>query len=235
MSVSEALRRVATMSGWNWSGMRDRMGSLGWSYRDVLAEQLKGSRRCLDVGTGGGEVFSHVARPVDIALDISEEMLTAAGTRLECSLVQGDHGHLCFKDGAFDVVADRHVGATPAEVLRVLQPGGVYVTQRPGGHICQNIFDALDWGSNDEFWRHELGDDYWTVDAVADFYQRAGCRILRREESTVDYEFLDEESLAFWLAHVPLPEKLNPHADRARLDALPLTTNWHAHLLMVEK
>jgi ubiquinone/menaquinone biosynthesis C-methylase UbiE len=91
------------------------------------------AKRALDVGTGGGEVFSQVARPGDVALDISLEMLGAARERLSCHLVAGDREALPFGEGWFDVVADRHVGVDPREVLHVLVPGGVYVTQQVKG------------------------------------------------------------------------------------------------------
>lgn len=235
MSISEALRTVRGMVGWDFSTIRDRMGEFGWSYPELLAHYVRGSSRALDVGTGGGEVFSTAARADDVALEYAGDRAAEACRRLPCSVVRGDHGRLFFPAGSFDLITDRHVGATPAEVLRVLEPGGIYLTQQPGGHICQNIFDALGWGSNEEFWRREQADDYWNVDRAASFYERAGCRVLRREEATVDYEFLDEGSLAFWLAHAPLPERLDPDVDRDRLDGLPLRTNWHADLLVVQK
>jgi len=190
----------------------------------------------LDVGTGGGEVFSQVARPHDVALDIKMSMLEVAREHLPCPLVAGDQRALPFAGESFDVIASRHVGAEPHEVLRVLKPGGRYVTQRPGNRICQNVFDAFGWGTNGDFWRHEAeknGTTYWDVSACAAFYADAGCEIVRREESYVDYEFLDEESLAFWLRNAPLPEEVDADRHADILATLPLKTNWNAELLVV--
>jgi len=165
--------------------------------------------RMIDVGTGGGEVFSAVARPNDVALDFKAEMLEVAREHLPCHLVMGDQRALPFVTHSFDVVADRHVGVDPREVLRVLRPRGRYVTQRPGDRICQNIFDAFGWGTNGEFWRREAeaaDEPFWGYEECAGFYADAGCEIVRHEEAYVDYEFLNEESLAFWLRNAPLPE-----------------------------
>ena len=212
------------------------MGSFGWEYADVLRGYIRPDDRVIDVGTGGGEVFSAVARPHDVALDFSMSMLDVARARLPCSLVAGSHHDLPFRPASFDVVADRHVGVHPLQVLSVLRPGGYYVTQQPGTLICQNIFDAFGWGSNGEFWRREYaaeGHAYLTVDDQAGIYAGEGCEIVRRETADVDYEFLDEESLAFWLLSAPLPERADPEVHADILASVPLGTNWHAELLVV--
>jgi SAM-dependent methyltransferase len=234
--VSEALRNTAVISGWDWSGQHTRMAPLGWSYPDLLTEYVVRSVRALDVGTGGGEIFSVAARSHDVAVDIDPVRLDVARGRLDCFLVRADQDRLPFQRHSFDLISARHTDAPPSEVVRVLQPGGIYLTQQPGGHICQNIFDALGWGSNEQFWRREAahhGFEFRDTDSRIADYERLGCRIVRSEEAYVDYEFLDPEALAFWLANAPLPAiDLDAQADV--LDALPLQTNWHAHLLIVQ-
>lgn len=238
MGLADALRRVENVHGWDWSRIRDRMEPFGWSYTDVVQEHLSPDSRALDIGTGGGEVFSAMARPQDVALDMSLEMLAVARRRLPGPVVGGDHSALPLRDGSVDLVADRHVGADPREVVRVLRPCGVYVSQGVGGRICQNIFEAFGWGSNEEFWQREARDHgipYWNAETTVDVFLDEGCEILRREEALVDYEFLDEESLAFWLANAPLPETVDPERHADVLESLPLKTNWHAELLVVRR
>lgn len=213
MTLIDALSEVDTIPGWDWSRCRTRMGQLGWSYIELLRDYLAEGMRALDVGTGGGEVFSSVARASDIAVDLSPEMLKVARERLPCPVVAADGDKLPFLDSVLDIVSNRHVGVDPHEVLRVLRHGGLYVTQQVGGRVCQSIFDAFGWGSNGDFWRREAtarGSRLWDVEAIADVAAAAGCTILRREEANVDYEFLDEESLAFWLMNAPLPEQIDP-------------------------
>src|SRR2546421_4457056 len=103
MTLADALRRVDTVRGWDWSRTHTRMGDFGWSYPDVLREYLTPDARALDVGTGGGEIFAQVARPQDVALDLYEKMLAVARERLPCHLVQGDQYALPFRDESFDV------------------------------------------------------------------------------------------------------------------------------------
>ena len=236
MSLSEAVRGASLIRGTDTSQIRTRSEPFGWSYTDLLRDTVSGTERVVDVGTGGGEVFSAVARQGDIALDMSVEKLAVARENLTCSLAAADKFALPLRDEIADVVSDRHVGADPREVLRILRPGGIYLTQQPGERICQSIFDAFGWGTNGDFWRRyfaEAGVPYWNVESSARVFRSAGCEILREEEADVEHEFLDEESLALWLRNAPLPEVVDPDRHRAILDGLSLKTNWHARLLMV--
>ncbi len=236
MALADRVREAPKVRGWHWSGMRTRMDDLRWSYTDVLREHIGPRDRAIDVGTGGGEVFSAVARPDDVVLDFKMEMLEVARENLPCHFVQGDQRALPFAARSFDVVADRHVGVDPREVIRLLRPGGRYVTQRVGDRICQNIFDAFGWDTNGAFWRREAqaaGEPYWGVDECAAFYAEVGCEIVRRENAYVDYEFLDEASLAFWLCNAPLPEIVDADRHSSVLAKLALKTNWHSELLVV--
>jgi SAM-dependent methyltransferase len=199
----------------------------------LLREYVARSSCAVDVGTGGGEVYSVAARVGDVALEFDPDRIDIARTRLPCPLVRGDQARLPFADHSFDLLADRHVGVDTSEVLRVLRPDGIYLTQRPGGRICQNIFEATGWGSNDQFWRRVDGTTYRDFDSTVAWYQLAGCEIVRREDANVDYEFLDEEALAFWLANAPLPA-IDIDRDAEKLDRLPLRTNWHSNLLIVK-
>lgn len=233
MTVSEALRVAATIEGWDWSKHRTRMAPLGWSYPELLVEHVSAATRAIDVGTGGGEIYSVAARAGDVALEFDPDRLAVARTRLACSLVRGDQARLPFAPHSFDLLADRHVGVDATEVVRVLKPGGIYLHQRPGGRICQNIFEAMGWGSNEEFWRGVDGDHYQDFDSTVAWYQAAGCEILRSENADVDYEFLDEEALALWLANAPLPT-IDVDTEADKLDRLPLQSNWHSNLLIVK-
>lgn len=184
MALADFVRNAGKVRGWHWSGMRTRMGDLGWSYTKVLRQNIDPSDRVLDVGTGGGEVFSGVARPQDTALDFKMEMLQVARENLPCHLVAGDHRALPFDTGSFDVVADRHVGADAREVLRVLRPRWKVrhaATRRPNlpEHLrCVRLGDerrllAARGGCG---WRSLLGRR-----RRGRVFAEAGCEIVRRE------------------------------------------------------
>ena len=81
--------------------------------------------RCLEVGAGTGHATRHLRYWCEsvIAIDISEEMLH----RLDPALaprVLADGSRLPFPDGTADVIALANMFLFPAEVTRLLAPGG---------------------------------------------------------------------------------------------------------------
>jgi ubiquinone/menaquinone biosynthesis methyltransferase len=111
-------------------------------WRERAMEQIEGSPSgpALDLcaGTMDFSALLDDARPLDrvVAVDFSPAMLEAGRNKaLRAELVVADAAHLPFEDGEFAVVvcgfgmrnlADPVAGAR--EVLRVLKPGGVFVT-----------------------------------------------------------------------------------------------------------
>lgn len=80
---------------------------------------------CIEVGAGTGHATRHLRYWCEsvIAIDISEEMLH----RLDPALaprVLADGSRLPFPDGAADVIALANMFLFPAEVVRLLAPGG---------------------------------------------------------------------------------------------------------------
>ena len=238
MTLADLLRDTDRISGWDWSRCRTKSGPKRWSYTALLEEVVGSSSVALDIGTGGGEVFSAVARSGDVAFDIDRDRLSVARRNLSCSIVAADAQRLPFRDASFDALTARHVGADPAEVLRVLQPGGIFLTQQVGGRTCQSVFDAFGWGSNAEFWRKEAlktGEPHADMQSMAAFFSGAGCEIVRHEDIEVPYAFLDAESMAFWLLNAPLPERVDADRHADVLAGLPLETSWHSELLVVRR
>jgi SAM-dependent methyltransferase len=89
-------------------------------------------------GRGGGEVLSRVAAGLPTCVTATEawavnapiarQRLAPLGARVvRCSSLQ-----LSFRDASFDLVLARHEELDPAEVARVLRPGGWVVTQQVG-------------------------------------------------------------------------------------------------------
>jgi len=110
---------------------------------------LRGSRKVLDVGSGAGQLASHVLNYGDpearvVCTDLSHRMLQRARTRLdnqppkrqrsvtaEPEFVTADLSQLPFADGSFDCITCGYVlehlpDPEPglAEMARVLEPGG---------------------------------------------------------------------------------------------------------------
>ncbi len=103
---------------------------------DKVLGNLKG-KRVLDIGCGTGRVIGMLREKGAeiVALDISEEMIIAAGRKfpdVEC--VVGDSDNLPFADESFDLVLGLfwivHLGDLKAsfdEVYRVLKKGGRFI------------------------------------------------------------------------------------------------------------
>ena len=218
-----------------------------WEYDEVVWSG--GARdRVLDVGTGGGEVLARLRRRAEwgtvIAVDHSERMAGVAQSNIgdRVLVAVGDAAALPAGAASFDLVLERHASVHPVEVVRVLKPGGSFITQQVGGRNTQSIFDAFGWGSN---WDQFADDDpppRRCEDLARDF-EALGCTIERVDDYEVGYAFLDLESLVFFLKAAPMPEDFEPqrHLDGVnRLLATNLSdrgieTTEHRELLVVRR
>jgi SAM-dependent methyltransferase len=130
--------------GWDFSpfdGVVDR-AEPPWSYADLAREALTRATSALDLGTGGGEVLLGLADalPEDTLategwapnIPVATEALAPLGITVVAYDAEGDP-RMPFADARFDVVLARHEAYVAAEVLRVLRPGGVLVTQQVDG------------------------------------------------------------------------------------------------------
>jgi SAM-dependent methyltransferase len=151
--------------GWDFSRIAGRMieAAPPFDYLAAVRRRLSGAERMLDLGTGGGEVLSELApfRATTIASEAWPPNAILAARRVgplgaSVVLVEGAPENwetldaplrarpaLPFADGAFDLVIDRHESYLPAEVLRVLRPGGRFVTQQCGGTHHADLNDLL--------------------------------------------------------------------------------------------
>lgn len=158
--VAEALARPFV--GWDfaWLGGRAPItATLPWDYRSVVAALAEGATRMLDMGTGGGEVLSRLAVRArgTVADEAWAPNVPVAAARLRplgISVVRdegapdnfdqdGVRGRLPYRDGAFDLVINRHESFLATEVTRVLGPGGHFVTQQVDHHSYDDFYAAL--------------------------------------------------------------------------------------------
>jgi SAM-dependent methyltransferase len=88
------------------------------------------------MGTGGGEVLARVLAGYQGRAVATEEWFRnapVAGERLRSlgvPVIRADSYQLPFADAAFGLVLNRHEALIPAEVARVLAPGGRVLTQQ---------------------------------------------------------------------------------------------------------
>ena len=244
----EEIRRIAASvgerTGWDFSRVRDEREPVPWDYVEVVRRYLRPEDRVLDIGTGGGERFLELAKGFGkgVGIDFDPEMLQAARENAgkqsasHVSFEQMDARHLHSPDGSYDVVLSRHAPTEVAEIVRVLRPGGVFITQQVGRTNTENIHSVFGFDPAVEW-----PEDFHDVHVRAQAFSEAGCEVVAHGEYDVGYRFLDVESLVFWLKAVPMP--FDPELDWRKVrelvasygDPRGIETNEHRELLIVRK
>lgn len=147
-------------SGWDFSRIASRFTEEKppWSYAEIARELLKRAKSALDLGTGGGEVLSSMrdAFPdLVVATEGYAQNVPIARSRLAplgvhvvaCGIddqapiggVQDRPTVLPFRDASIDVVLSRHEAYDARDVLRVLRPGGSFLTQQQDGRSYSDL------------------------------------------------------------------------------------------------
>jgi serine/threonine-protein kinase len=142
-------------AGWDFSYLDGRCieENPPWSYEEMACQLMRGATSVLDLGTGGGErllamrdawpacVVATEGYPPNVALarerlgPLGVEVMESVGRLLE---------KLPFADAEFDLVIDRHTGFNIREVERVLQPGGIFLTEQVDGKSGSDLMAAFD-------------------------------------------------------------------------------------------
>ncbi|GAB4574518.1 MAG: class I SAM-dependent methyltransferase [Anaerolineae bacterium] len=244
LSVAE---QVGNRTGWDFSRIRASRDPVPWHYGEIVRRYVKTSDTVLDTGTGGGEKFLSLAPYFGrgVGIDTDAEMIRTAQSRLTPSLAkrirfeQMSVHNLSFPDASFDAVLNRHARVDPAEIARVLRPGGVFITQQIGPRNAQNITRVFGCGPGGQY----TSDPDQAVDALAAAFEQLGCAIVCRAEYDVPYYYTDLESFVFWLKAIPVPEDFDMarHWEQvAQIVAGNTTlrgirTNEHRMLLIIRK
>jgi SAM-dependent methyltransferase len=232
--------------GWDFSRINTGRCPVPWDYLQVVRSYLKPDDFVLDIGTGGGEIYLSLAPyfGIGIAIDDCPSMLATAKNNQSTSamdhieFVQMDACNLGFKQDLFDVVLLRHLSVYVSEILRVLRPGGYFITQMVGKNSSKNFLEAFGWTPA------SFGPDWWQpVAELADQFKAQGCHILAQGEYDVPTWFKDMASFMFWMMAVPWPEEiqLDKHWQNINRILETSTTQWgietneHRGLLIVQK
>lgn len=193
----------APFEGWDFSYLKkDRMieEPLPWDYRATAKELVQKSRAVLDMGTGGGEVFSSLAPfpKHTIAIEGYRPNVAIARERLEplgVKVLEVDESYnLPFRDGEFDLVLNRHSAFDAKEVFRILETGGAFFTQQVGGGNLGDLIKAFD--AIPKFLD-------WTLDVIRKRVRDAGFRVKEAKEWTGKVEFKDVGAIVYFLKAIP--------------------------------
>ncbi|MBI2514691.1 class I SAM-dependent methyltransferase [Candidatus Wolfebacteria bacterium] len=193
---------AAPFKGWDFLYIKDRRieEQPPWNYKALSKEFVKRSKAVLDMGTGGGEIFSTLAPfPARaVAIEGYKPNVKVAKERLEplgAQVLEVDESYeLPFADKEFDLILNRHSAFKASEVFRILRAGGRFLTQQVGGN---DFFDLLEFFETKSKWpNHEL-------EMVKRSLEDAGFKMERAEEWTGKTKFLDVGAVVYYLRAIP--------------------------------
>lgn len=193
----------AHIRGWDFSHIQGRFEEehdLPWSYRSVVREYLREDMALLDCDTGGGEFLRSLGHPpcrtaategYPPNVRLCREALPPLGIAFqECA----DPSAIPFPDGSFDIILNRHGAFDPAELFRLLKPGGVFLTEQVGEDNDRDLVEMVLPGTPKPFPHKNLREQRAAFEA-------AGFRILRGEEAFRPILFYDVGAFV-WFARV---------------------------------
>lgn len=194
--VAEAV--AVPLRGWDFSWLDGRAtGSApSWSYPDIARPLVARSRAVVDLDTGGGELLESLG-PLPagtIATEGWEPNLAVARERLGVDVRFAPDAALPVGTESADLVLNRHGRLDPAEVARVLEPGGVLLTQQVGSDDCAEINVAL--GAPSAYAKA------WDAATAAAQLEIAGLTVTEVREERPDFVFHDAGALVFQLRAV---------------------------------
>ena len=202
-------------SGWDFSYIRDRVhwGSAFWSYDDRVRSLLASTAAVLDMGTGGGELLASLAPlprrtvategyppNVEVARNrlapLGVEVVAVDGAPDNVEIGPGDGiGSLPFRDGSFPLVINRHESYYPAEVFRILEPGGLLITQQVGAGHNQELNRLLG--------APMTSGNTWDLAFATRQLEDAGFQVVDGREAFPETVFHDVGAVVYYLKAVP--------------------------------
>jgi len=191
-------------SGWDFSAIsnRWRSDSPSWDYPSLARFCMRGIDAMLDQDTGGGELLSSLAPfpsrtwatesyPPNIPVAISR--LEPLGVKLISSY--SDEA-IPLPDDYLDLILNRHGSYCEKELLRLLKPGGKFLTEQVGGKNDIRLNELL---QDDVDFMYS----YWTKETITHQLEDAGFEINSVQEEFPISEFADIGAVVFYLRIIP--------------------------------
>lgn len=200
----------AAFQGWDFSYMERHGGDFeepkAWYYQNIVRHYLTDREAILDMGTGGGEILASL-RPLPRRTYATEayppnvSIAKAALEPLGVTVVEVEEGQqedfpLPFEDAFFELIINRHESYDSREVFRLLQPGGVFVTQQVGQRNNENlrmIFGTLE--SDEDF--------AWDLATCQTHLADAGLSIIDAKEHIGYSRMYDIRALVYLMKVIP--------------------------------
>lgn len=216
--VAEAL--AALFSGWDFSwleGRRVEEGEDGWDYEERARKLVRAAASLLDLGTGGGERLSQLGPfpPLALATEAYRPNVPIATRLLQplgVTVVQTHPGihdsrgpqpdgsfperRLPFPDAHFELVLAHSSAFCPAEVFRVLRPGGILLTAQGAPSLSPTLAEVLE-GPVPEWAKEGQG---WDIDITLD---EAGFEPIEKLDVFPKMTYRDIGAVVYVLRAVP--------------------------------
>lgn len=200
------IERAGAFSGWNFDDLAVRdlpPGPPPWDYTAIAREHAQSAAAVLDLGTGGGEVYARIIDGLPARCVASEEWVVNAPVAarrlvpLGGAVVHANSLRPPFADASFDVVLNRHEEFEPAEVDRLLRPGGTFITQQVADKHWQELASF--------FPRRTVWPDHFAV--YAGWFHGAGYDVeTRTHEWPLAYAGIGEIAFMLMIAPWEVPD-----------------------------
>jgi len=216
--LAEAM--TAPFSGWDFSWLADRRveeEDSRWDYDERARKFIQRAASLVDLGTGGGERLSQLGPfpPLAVATEAYGPNVPIARLRLQplgVTVVQTHPGvhdtrgpqpdgsfserRLPFPAAHFELVLAHSSAFCPAEVFRVLRPGGTLLTAQGAPPLSPTLADVLR-GPVPEWAQAGQG---WDIDATL---AEAGFETIRKLDVFPSTTYRDIAAVVFVLRAVP--------------------------------
>jgi hypothetical protein len=233
------------ISGWDFSAVsnRWRSGSPSWDYPSLARRSMRGIEAMLDQDTGGGELLSSLAPfpPRTWATESYPPNIPVAINRLEQIGVKVISSYsddaIPLPENCLDLILNRHGSYCEMELMRLLKPGGKFLTEQVGGKNDIRLNELL----QDEV---DFMYSYWTKETITHQLEDAGFKINSVKEEFPLSEFTDIGAVVFYLHIIPWQitdfdvDKYRPKLLKIHQDILlkgPLTVPEHRILVDATK
>jgi SAM-dependent methyltransferase len=191
-------------SGWDFSVLGDRWKTHvpSWNYPALARSRMQGITAMMDQDTGGGEYLSTLS-PFPAHIWATESYLPnipVARERLEPLGVQVIYdysdGAIPLPDERLDLILNRHGSYSEPELMRLLKPGGIFLTEQVGGendiHLNERLQDIV-----------EFQYSYWTKERITQQLMDAGFELITVKEEFPIAEYADIGAVVFYLRIIP--------------------------------
>ncbi|MBW7457429.1 class I SAM-dependent methyltransferase [Paenibacillus sepulcri] len=213
--------RVGQLNGWDFSKVQCESEGVKWDFYSEVTRRCRKSDLLLDIGTGGGEALLSIAdcAALLVGIDDSPGMIQEALANLEQSkksnvrILPMNAEKIDFPAAFFNVVSCRHAPFSAQEIARVLEGGGVFLTQQVSEDDKLNLIRAFGRGQ-------KAAQDGTLKNKYSSELSEAGFSDIQSFDFDATEYYKTYEDLVFLLKHTPIIPNFGQGSDDfAKLEA----------------